>query len=41
MNYNKFRKLFFDTIFKVTNLIIKQPDDVISSKNDQASEYQG
>ena len=41
MNHTTFQKLFFDTINSVINLIDKQPDDVISSKDDQASEYQG
>ena len=41
VNLKTFRKPFFDTIYSDINLINKQPDDVISSKNDQASEYQG
>ena len=41
MNHITFRKLFFDTIYSVLNLIHKQPDDMISSKDDQASKYQG
>ena len=40
MNHKTFRKLFFDTIYGVMILIHKQPDDVISSKYDQKSEYQ-
>ena len=41
MNHTTFRKLFFDTTYSVINLIHKQPDDEISSKDDQASEYEG
>ena len=41
MNHTTFRKLFFDTIYSVINLIHKEPDDVISSKHDKKSEYQG
>ena len=40
LNHKTFRKLFFDTIYSVINLFIKQPDDAISSKNIQAFEYQ-
>ena len=41
MNHKTFQKLFFDKIYSTINLFIKQPDDVISSKNKQASDYQG
>ena len=41
MNHKLFRKLFFDAIYSIIDLFIKQPDDVNSSKNNQVSEYQG
>ena len=47
MNHKTFFKLFLDTIFHVIDLSInysnknQQPDDVISSKNNQESEKQG
>ena len=40
MNHKTFFKLFFYTIFSVIDLFIKQTGDVISSKNNQASENQ-
>ena len=39
-NHKTFRKLFFDTIFSIIDLFIKQPDDVIYQKNNQESENQ-
>ena len=44
MNHKTFRKLFFNSIYSVIILFIKQAEDVILSKNTQdtqASENQG